>query len=217
MMREAPFLIGQNGTSVTGAPAPWRSQFDQDFALRISGAFAPDYLAKLVERAAGARFIEDQVEGIGSRAIEAPQRIGAAISLMLHNQQLLRWIEQATGVGPVRAFAGRLAETRANGNDALAWHDDREDLTRLLAVVINLSDRPFSGGHFELRRKQAQHPHLIFDHDQPGSMLIFAVRPELEHRVTPLLAGGPRRVFAGWYLSRPEHDHGTLVSAKSTG
>lgn len=211
-MPDSPFQISRYGTTVNAAPEPWRAPFERDFAISIPNAFAPDHLSDLIARAAQAEFVDDHVVDIGDRAIEARQRIGAAMSLMLHNRGLMDWVEQATGTGPLRALAGRLAETRANGSDALTWHDDREDTNRLLAVVINLSDRPFSGGRFELRRKQTERPHLVFDHDQPGSMLIFAVRPDLEHRVTPVTAGGPRRVYAGWFLARPEHASGTLVS-----
>ena len=31
-------------------------------------------------------------------------------------------------------------------------------------------------------------------------MLIFRVSSKLEHRVLPLTAGGPRRVFTGWAM-----------------
>ncbi len=210
MMQGAPFQISQFGVSVSGAPEPWREQFDRDCAVSFSGVFAPEYLAKLLERAAQANFADDFVEGIGWRAIESPQRVGKALSLLLHSPALLRWFERATGSEPLRAVAGRLVETRANQKDALGWHGDQDDLTRLLAVVINLSDRPFSGGQFQLRRKGESMPFLTFDHPEPGSMLVFAVRPELEHQVTPVTDGGPRRVYAGWFLIRPEFEHGVL-------
>ncbi len=211
-MQEAPFRIDRFGTTVTGAPEPWRERFNRDLAIGIPEPFAPDHLADLMARAARADFVDDHVINVGDRAIEARQRIGAGLSLMLHDRALMDWVERATGTGPLRALAGQLAETRANGSDELTWHDDLQDPNRLLAVVINLSEQPFSGGSFELRRKQTTQPHLVFDHDRPGSMLIFAVRPDLEHRVTPVTAGGPRRVFAGWFLSRPEHETGSLAS-----
>jgi hypothetical protein len=211
-MEVAPFQIGRFGIAITDPAEVWRERFDANGSIAIAGAFAPDHLADLVARAARAPFADEYVDGVGGRAIEVPQRLGAAISLMLHDRNLLRWVEQATGAIPLRAVAGRLVETRANGSDALGWHDDTQDLTRKLAIVINLSDQPFVGGRFELRHKQAEVPHLVFDHDQPGSMLIFAVGAELEHRVTPITSGGPRRVFAGWFLSSPEPRIRTLVS-----
>jgi hypothetical protein len=38
-------------------------------------------------------------------------------------------------------------------------------------------------------------------HASPGEALVFEVSPALEHRVTPLTAGGPRTIFAGWFLA----------------
>lgn len=211
-MQEAPFQIGQFGVSVTGDPAPWRERFKRDCAFSFSGAFAPEYLAKLLERAAQSQFADDFVDQIGWRAIESPQRVGKALSLLLHSAPLLHWLVEATGSAPLRAVAGRLVETRANQKDALGWHDDRDDSTRQLAVVINLSDRPFGGGQFQLRRKGDELPFLTFDHPEPGSMLVFAVRPELEHQVTLVTDGGPRRVYAGWFLTRPEFEDRVLGS-----
>ena len=70
--------------------------------------------------------------------------------------------------------------------------------------MIDLADRRYQGGRFELRRKGESDPLLVFEHAAPGSLLIFAVRDDLEHRVTPVTGGGPRRVYSGWFLSQPD-------------
>ncbi len=208
-----PFVIAAQGVRVTGDPAPFAAGFARLPALALPDTFAPDFCAALVARAARASFVEDRVERLGTRAVEAPQRVGAALSLLLHSPALLAWIEAATGAGPLRAVAGRLVEARDNGRDALAWHDDAGDPARRLAVVIDLSERRYAGGRFELRRKGDETPLLAFDHGAAGSMLVFAVRPELEHRLTMVSAGGPRRVYAGWFLTHPEHATGALGGA----
>ena len=95
----------------------------------------------------------------------------------------------------------------------LHWHDDMNDRARKLAIVINLSGRPFQGGQFQLRRKGADGLLLAFDHVEPGSALLFAVRPELEHRVLPVTGTNPRRVYAGWFLDRPESGGLSLAPA----
>ena len=68
-----------------------------------------------------------------------------------------------------------------------------------MALVINLGEQPFAGGEFEMRRKSGE---LLLQHQHtaPGSLLIFRVSGKLEHRVVPLTAGGPRRVFTGWAM-----------------
>jgi len=207
----SPFLIGPQGVTIRSDPGPWRERFTHVPAIAIPAAFESGFCAKMVERAARTRFVADgDIEGIGSRLVESPQLIGRAISLLLHSTELLHWLEDVTGMGPLRAIAGRFAEMRASHGDALDWHDDLHDTTRRLAIIVNLSERPFAGGQFQLRRKGETELLMCHDHPQAGSVLIVAVRPELEHRVTPVSSGGPRRIYAGWFLTQPEHASGAL-------
>lgn len=211
MEPETPFLIGSQGVTILSDPAPWRERFGRLPAIAIPAAFEPGFCTRMVERAARARFIADaDIEQIGTRLVESPQLIGRAISLLLHSTELLHWLEEVTGMGPLRAVAGRFAEMRASHHDALDWHDDLHDTTRRLAIIVNLSEQLFVGGQFQLRRKGESELLLRHDHPQAGSVLIVAVRPELEHRVTPVSQGGPRRIYAGWFLTQPEHASGAL-------
>jgi hypothetical protein len=208
------FYIDAMSTDLHADPAAYRDKFLETPVLYFRQIFAPRLLQSLVERAASASFIDDDVYRVGQRAIEANQRVGKSISLLLARQALLDWLEDATDIRPLRATAGRLVQTRANSRDELVWHDDMGHLARKLAVVINLSDTPFEGGVFELRAKGSETLLFSHKHVEPGAMLVFAVRPELEHRVTPLTAGGPRRVYAGWFLAKPEFDDDPLATGK---
>ncbi|HCF25102.1 MULTISPECIES: 2OG-Fe(II) oxygenase [unclassified Novosphingobium] len=200
----SPFQINRMGTEIVADPADWRSGFDAVPAMALEEALSPDLLDLLMRQAAGASYIDDDVRYIGTRQIESPQRVSGMISLMLGHRDLFDWLEQATGCGPIKALAGRIAQTRANDQDELVWHDDNDSPDRLLGVVINLSDQPYEGGLFELRRKGEIEPLFSYQHRSPGSITLFAVRRDLEHRVSPVTSGGPRRVFAGWMMSRPE-------------
>lgn len=142
----------------------------------------------------------DSVEGLGDREVESPQRAGGAITLALKRAGLMRWIEEATGCGPLVRVDGRVVQARANNHDQLVWHDDLNEPERRLAVTVNLSEAPYEGGRFELRHagtKEMLTEHL---HDAPGALLIFEVARELEHRVLPVTSGGPRRVYTGWFF-----------------
>ena len=203
----SPFSIDTMATTVRTEPEQFRRVFEQENSLLFDEPFAPDMLRVLMTRAANASFVDDNVDHIGTREIEAPQRVGGVISLLLARAVFRHWVEQATGRSPVRAVAGRLVQTRANGADALAWHDDiegTEGANRLLGVVINLTDTPFFGGQFEMRHAGTVQPFLSHHYEHRGSMMLFAVRPGLEHRVAEVTSGGPRRVYAGWFLSEPE-------------
>lgn len=205
MDQQAPFVIGAQGVTILSDPQSFRERFAKLPAIGISSALEPAFCQRMVQRAATAQYsLYDGADQVGTRLVETPPLIGKALSLLLHAPELLRWLELATGVGPLNAAAGHFAEFRANQSDSLHWHDDLNDSRRRLAVVINLSDQPFAGGQFQLRRKGETDPLMTYDHPGPGSMLLVAVRPELEHCVTPVNHGGPRRTYAGWFMTGGE-------------
>jgi hypothetical protein len=210
-----PFQIAAAETRIQADPALFRARFAADAALRFDGVIAPDLLERLLASAAAADFVENPVLGLGQREIEAAQRVGASINLLLGRHAWLDWLEQATGLAPLRATAGRLVQTRANGTDGLTWHDDMDQQQRMLGLVVNLSGQSFDGGLFEMRHTGQNPPFHSVRHDRVGSILVFAVNPAIEHRVMPVTAGGPRRVFAGWVLALPEHADDPLARRKA--
>ncbi|MBK9239965.1 MAG: 2OG-Fe(II) oxygenase [Acidobacteria bacterium] len=215
MTADAPFRVDQHGARDFADPLDWRRRFAADGVLALPQILAQPFLTVLLERVDQSTFGEDVVGRIGTRHVERPQRVGRILSLALHGRPLLDWLEVVTGCVPLRAVTGLVAQHGPNSADALHWHDDMNDRARKLAIVINLSGRPFQGGQFQLRRKGSDGLLLAFDHVEPGSALLFAVRPELEHRVLPVTGTNPRRVYAGWFLDRPES--GGLSLAQSIG
>lgn len=200
-----PFTISAAATRIDADPAAWGAEFAERRSCRFEGVFEPEFLGKMLERAAAATYEDNDVERIGLREVEVPQRVGGTLSLVLGRHGFLEWLSAVTGAAPLRAISGRLVQTRANGIDSLAWHDDLVDGRRLLGLVVNLSDRSYEGGAFELRRKKDRAPLRTVAGGNPGDITVFAVDPAIEHRVTGLLSGGPRRVYAGWAMTEPEH------------
>jgi hypothetical protein len=172
-----------------------REQFAQFRALAFSELLSPEMFALLKRLCDTGTFVSDQA-GPGHREVESPQRAGQVLNLALSRAPFLGWLQEATGCGPLREIAGRVVQTLPRPGDELRWHDD-VDHERRLAVVINLGEQVFAGGEFELRRKGGERV-LQYEHTRPGSALIFRVHSKFEHRVLPLTAGGPRRVYTGW-------------------
>jgi hypothetical protein len=193
-------MVGFERTNLLAAPDDSADLFRRQRAIVCPGFFQDALLSKLIERCRTGEFCPDAAGGLGSREVESPQRVGGAINILLQRAPLLRWIERATECGPLATVAGRVVQTLANGSDRLYWHDDREDTGRRLGITINLSDAPYDGGVFEMRIKRRDRIEWAFRHETPGTALIFDIRPNLEHRLLPLVSGGPRRVYTGWFM-----------------
>ncbi len=195
-----PVSIGSLRTRVHAAHRDYAPIFARHRALVCGDLIEPDFLDKLIARCRDGGFVADTVARLGSREIEVPPRVGSILTLALSRPPLLRWLEAVTGCGPLARADGRVVQARANGVDALDWHDDRGDPARRLAITIDLSDSDYDGGLFELREVASQRPLATHRHDRPGSALIFDVADDIEHRVLPVARGGPRRVYTGWFL-----------------
>ena len=191
--------IGAAATSLDAAQVDRaRALFAAHHALLLPGAFDPVLLASVMALCRTTVFETEQVGTIGWRTIEAGDRAGRALRFVLERGTFLRWAETVTGCAGLTNVSGVLAEMLPGTDHVLGWHDDCNDATRRLALIVHLSDGPFEGGRFDLTRKGEERPIATARYLPPGSILLFRVDPTLRHRVTAVEGNRVRRVFAGW-------------------
>ena len=185
-----------------GSIEPGRSLFARDRAFVWPAMFEPSLSAKLTALAERATYRSQDVPGVGHREVEQGGLASTAILVTLRRRELWSWLEDVTGIPPIGAVEGQVAQTQVRPGDGLDWHDDMVgDRQRLLGITIDLGSGAYSGGDFHLRRVGDNADLLRFRHDVPGQGLIFAVSSDLQHRLDPLTGGGPRRIFAGWFMA----------------
>jgi hypothetical protein len=193
--------ISATRTSITDSElAAAQIQFQQFRAVACQHLLAPELLATVQRLCDTGIFVSNSTQP-GHREVESPQRAGRILNLALNRPEFLLLLEQVTGCGRLVSIGGSVAQTHPRPGDELTWHDDLVEPHRRLALVIHLGSAAYEGGNFELRRKHGEKRGELlaqYRHTEPGSALFFAVDSALEHRVLPLSAGGPRRVFAGW-------------------
>ncbi len=194
------FTIGASATQILEEPEPYRVLFAREHAIVVGGCFEPALLDKILRRCRETSFSVDDANGLGNREVESPQRVGAALNVLLGRSTLLGWLEAVSGHRPLVRAEGRLVQALANGAEHLIWHDDNDLPGRKLGMVISLCEAAYDGGIFEMRRKGTVEPLCTYKHEMAGSALIFDIDRTLEHRVTAVTAGGPRRVYAGWFM-----------------
>ena len=194
--------IGSATVRIDDAPgvlARARDAFACGNAIMLPSALDPPLLRTILAICRRGPYVPESIDNIGSRTVEANDVAGCALRFALQRPMLLRWCEAAAGCETVNLITGAVAEMAAGTEHGLGWHDDRNDGgLRQLAVAIHLSDGPYEGGLFEMCVKQSGRLLVRQGALPPGSVVLFRIDKRFRHRVTPVISGGPRRVFAGW-------------------
>jgi hypothetical protein len=193
----SPLSVSTMEVEVLRDPAEFVKDFSLNRALAVASLLDPVFTDKILGHCDRARFVP--LGGGDNRLVEEPRLAGVAIGLALQRPTVLRWLELATGCGPLVSAYGSVLRVPGTGKSVLGWHDDLDkDPGRRLGLTIYLGGPAFAGGVFELREKTGtlltRHRHKAL-----GSAIIFEVAPDLEHRLSPIDSGGPRQVFTGWF------------------
>lgn len=194
------FEIGLSSSTTSPLEGP-RAQFQAQSVLSVPNAISQEFLATLLTIVGRGSFPREEIDRLGFRGLETPPTAGRLLSLALRRASFLDWLRQVTDLHDITGVSGAIAQTAANADEALDWHDDLNKPERRLAITVDLSPADYQGGGFEMRRKGKTRAFFTHKHPAAGSLLIFAISPDLEHRLTPVTHGGPRRVFAGWFTA----------------
>lgn len=200
-MADPPVQLAPAGVRILAGDAGLAEQFRTSGMLALPG-FLDESFVQLLDRAdKTSTFVREVVTDLGEREIESPLRGTAAILLALRNRELLDWVAKITGSSCPLEVGGNIVRTWPGGRDRLDWHDDVGDVRRIAGLTIRLGMSPFEGGEFEMRAKCKPEAITGHHHARVGDALLFRVSPQLEHRVTPIASGGPRQMFAGWFMA----------------
>ena len=194
--------IGSAAARIDDTPdmlARARAAFACGDAIALPSAFDPPFLRTILAICRRGPYVPEYIDKIGWRTVEEHDVAGCALRFALQRPTFLRWCEAAAGCETLNLVTGAVAEMAAGTDQGLEWHNDRNDGGfRRLAVAIHLSDVPYEGGLFEMCEKQSGRLLVRKGALPPGSVMLFRIDKRLRHRVTQVISGGPRRVFAGW-------------------
>jgi hypothetical protein len=119
------------------------------------------------------------------------------LTAMFHDAALFTFVRAVTACDPIGSFHGRIyrMDPRAHAD---AWHDDAND-KYLVALSLNLTDRPFAGGELHLRDRASRRVYAEAGNTGPGDAIVFRLDPALEHMVAPVTGDVPKIAWAGWF------------------
>ena len=176
-----------------------RETFARQHCVKLRGFIEPPLLRQIHRLVASAAFAEFVHEGIASELQMAAGVCTGALDFLVNDPRLFEFVRAVTGCAPIRAFIGRVYRRCPGTDHHDSWHDDLGH-QRMIGMSVNLSDEPYEGGTFEIRRFKADTLIASLPNVGLGDAILFRIADGLEHQVTALGGVAPKTAFAGWFV-----------------
>jgi hypothetical protein len=157
----------------------------------------------LLDQIGESEFQERAHGEIGKEQWLPDPRIAGGLTFLVNDPRLVALVEQITECGRIGSFDGRIYRFVPGSRHFDSWHDDLGK-NRLVAMSLNLGREPYAGGVLQIRNRHTGAVLAEVVNRQAGDAVLFRLREDLQHQVTPLEGNAPRTVFAGWYRSEPD-------------
>ena len=199
------FQIARGGIHVPSDEeiASLRREFDARHAVILAGFLAPDLLHWTRERLRTAPFfwqVHEDTDPPARNLQLGNDTLQGTLRTLLNDTRLFTAIERLTGCPSIGCCLTHVYALDVAPGSRDSWHGD-VDGNRLIAISINVGDA-FSGGRLLIREQAGGRIVSEVDNPVAGSAVLFRIREDLEHFVTPITAGR-RLALAGWFQREP--------------
>ena len=205
--------ITQRGVTTIAADqfARLRSEFTDTHCVVLPQLFSSALVRRVLQQLESAQFYPNSHQDHRAQefawdlTVRENEMALHLIHFLLNNPKVFSAIQEITGCPEIGSFGGRIYRSLPNQQHRLDWHDDTDRKRRMLGISINLSPECYSGGIFQLRRKESRQIVCEVGCGNLGDTHLFRISPQLQHRVTRVEGEKARTSAAGWFLSEPDY------------
>lgn len=205
MITAAPVIqIERHNVAIETNPhalARLRQQFAEQRRLRLRGFFSRELMATLLPRLRRAAFKERVAYRVSPPAVDWKLTDAALVGLLhflLNEEAVVEFARTVSAASGATGFTGSVYRLVPGQQHRDSWHDD-VDGNRLVGLTVNLSEDVFEGGELEMRQHGGDKPLWCVANTGPGDALLFALGPDLQHRIRPIAGAVPKTALAGWF------------------
>lgn len=185
-----------------------QAEFDQKHCVIFPKLLEPELLQSVLQGVEQADFSLLEYKHIEAKEIYVNQRnpTSCLMNFLMNNQTLMDIVQQVTNCGHIGIFQGRIYRMNPNSEHYDDWHDDLV-INRRVAVSINLTPEPYSGGVVQICEWKSRQIVNEIHNTGLGDAMLFRIAPHLKHRVTSVEGSIPRTAFVGWFEDNPGYRH----------
>lgn len=183
--------------------AALRARLARRGVVRLPGFLAPDALAYVQQRLAGA--YTESPHQYGTREVPVDGAALGVLALVMRDPRLFAFVERVTGCGPIGRITGGVYRSLPLKHE-LTWHGDQDvdargRPRRVAAMTVNLSPKPFRGGALMVKRTDSPRVIAVERYKRAGEAMLMDIDDGLRHRATKVLGSEPKTIFACFFYA----------------
>jgi SAM-dependent methyltransferase len=190
----------------TGTVDDLRAAFEHQHCVRLPRFLSGGLLDRIQ------RYVDEgefSTRAYGGNRAEHCMEDGKAVqllTLLTNDPYLFELVRKITRCGRIGAFDASLYRVMPVPEHEDPWHGEIFG-HGMVAMSIDLSRRPYSGGVLEIRDRYSHEVLYRLSGVEPGDAMIVRLAPFLQRRVTAVEGDSPRTVYAGRFMrSRSDRD-----------
>lgn len=180
-----------------------KSDFAESGCVVLPQLLDPELLRFLLPRLAQSRWIRRIDKDIAAEDVLDDELALSLLHFVSNSPAFLGAIRAVCDCAGASVFRGRIYRLLPGSALHDSWHDDVGDDKdrRLVGMSINLGQRAYAGGVFQLRDFDSKRVIREIANTGRGDATLFRISLQLEHQVTAVTGKEPRIAFAGWFRS----------------
>jgi hypothetical protein len=182
-----------------------RERFERNHHILVPGLVRGRLLDRIRREVDAAEFEVKEHKGIKTELCSRSDRAIALLELLTNDPEFFEAVREITGCDRIGTFLGRVYRMLPGPEHEDAWHGDLIK-GRMVAMSVNLSEAPYSGGVLEIRDEQSKRVLHGIPNTGAGDAVIFRLARGLQHRVTAVEGALPKTAYAGWFVPGPESE-----------
>jgi hypothetical protein len=180
-----------------------RDEFERNHCVQLPRLLSDALLDRILGQIDEGEFTVREHTGISTELCMETGKAPAFLMFLTNDPGLFEFVCAITACDRIGYFNGRVYRMMPGPEHEDSWHDDAQG-DRMVAMSINLSPTPYSGGILEIRDHPSKNVLHRAPNTGPGDAVLFRIAAGLQHRVTAVEGQVPRTAYAGWFTAGPD-------------
>jgi hypothetical protein len=176
-----------------------RADFERQHCIRLPGFLTSSLLERIQGYIRESEFSHRSLVGRPPELIMESGKAPQLLMLLMNDSRLFELVRTITGCRRIGSCDGSVYRMMPGRGHMDRWHGEIFG-HHMIAVGVDLSERPYAGGTLEIRDRYSHRVLHRVGGGEPGDATLVRLAPFLQRRITAVEGDFPRTVYAARFM-----------------